>query len=229
MQTYYDLGYLTALEKLGMVEKDALAAAAKQVIPRAVGFVKNLFGRGARLPAASQAEHAVRALEGTGPKAFGQALPANLKAAPALSLEGAAPLKKDLTARIKPVTSETATLRGPSIAPAPAAAPGAATPPPVPAGAGKGKTAPPVVQSPTTPAAAGAPAGATPAAGAAPAAAGTPATTEAAGAAAAKKEPGILSKYKWPIAGGVGLAGLGGYAYLKNRDPMGSGYPIQGY
>jgi len=39
---------------------------------------------------------------------------------------------------------------------------------------------------------------------------------------------GFLSKYKWPLLGGAGLAGLGGYAYLKNRDPMG-GYPVQGY
>ena len=39
---------------------------------------------------------------------------------------------------------------------------------------------------------------------------------------------GFLSKYKWPLLGGAGLAGLGGYAYMKNRDPMG-GYPVQGY
>ncbi len=38
----------------------------------------------------------------------------------------------------------------------------------------------------------------------------------------------FLSKYKWPLLGGAGLAGLGGYAYMKSRDPMG-GYPVQGY
>lgn len=34
-------------------------------------------------------------------------------------------------------------------------------------------------------------------------------------------EPGFLRRNWLPIAGGLGLAGLGGYAYLRNRDPMG--------
>ena len=56
-------------------------------------------------------------------------------------------------------------------------------------------------------------------------------------AAGAKPEQGFLSKHKWPLigAGALGAAGLGGYAYLKNRDPMGgtgqlpSGYSGRGY
>jgi len=48
------------------------------------------------------------------------------------------------------------------------------------------------------------------------------------GATTKEVPQGFLSKYKWPLLGGAGLAGLGGYAYMKNRDPMG-GYPVQGY
>lgn len=44
-------------------------------------------------------------------------------------------------------------------------------------------------------------------------------------------KPGFLSKYKWPLvgAGALGAAGLGGYAYLRSRDPMGSSQLPMGY
>jgi len=259
MQTYYALGYTCALQKLGMVEKDALA---EQAIALAKGLggavrkgakgvagavrrdpvglpqiekgeatarnalVKRTLSEGqakeqatrqsqraaapaakpgapkqkAQLPAPAEAEMAARYMEGTGPKAFGQALPQGLKPAPATSLEGVVPKGKPaagpapmpppipqqgLLSRVSPVT-------GPMEA--------------APATAG-GKTKTPTVESKTQPAVKAPP-------------------TEK---SKTKEVPqGFLSKYKWPLLGGAGLAGLGGYAYMKNRDPMG-GYPVQGY
>lgn len=47
------------------------------------------------------------------------------------------------------------------------------------------------------------------------------ASTPEAVAAKAKGDPSFLREHWLPIAGGIGAAGLGGYALMANRDSMG--------
>ena len=133
MQTYYELGYANALEKLGMTDKTAIFK-----------FLRR---------AATAAKEAPKAYHG-GPTAWGNAPSTVLKG------EGLA-AGQGLPVKAKPPKS-------------------------------------PVVESGVKPDVK------------------TPEIKE-------PKGPGFLRRHWLPIAAGTGLAGAGGYAYLKNRDPMGQG------
>jgi hypothetical protein len=221
MQTYYEFGYVHALEKLGMVEK--------QSAPKAVQVLQGLVGKGAR-----QGRQVARAFEGGAAR---QKVPGGMGAAPEIDLAGKGSLTQALKSG-KKAPGMQVPMSGHSyaapeqVANMPSGAEAFGMPgvkgtrigklegpmmsqqglgPATSGGAPKGKTKAPVVESSRTPEAKSAPAAATGGA-----------------AAAAPASQGLLSKYKWPLIGGAGLAGLGGYAYLKNRDPM-PGYPVQGY
>jgi hypothetical protein len=229
MQTYYAVGYVHALEKLGMVDKTSAPAAVQKVM--------GLVSKGGR-----QGRQVARAFEGGAAR---QAIPGGMGAVPTIDLAGQGSLTQALKAG-KKAPGMQVPMPGHSyaapeqIANMPSGAEAFGMPgvkgtrigklegpmmsqqglgPATSGGATKGKAQqPPVVESRKTPDAKAAPAAATGGGAAAPAASGE----------AAPASQGLLSKYKWPILGGAGLAGLGGYAYLKNRDPM-PGYPVQGY
>lgn len=220
MQTYYAIGYVHALEKLGMVDKTSAPAAVQKVM--------GLVSKGGR-----QGRQVARAFEGG---AAHQKVPGGMGAAPEIDLMGQGSLTQALKAG-KKAPGKQVPMSGHSyaapeqVANMPSGAEAFGMPgvkgtrigklegpmmsqqglgPATSGGAPKGKTtkAPPVVESSKTPEAKAPPAAA------------------AGGGEAASQ--GLLSKYKWPLLGGAGLAGLGGYAYLKNRDPT-PGYPVQGY
>jgi hypothetical protein len=186
MYNYYELGYVHALEKLGMVEKDA-------GIRSAFGAVKSVFG-GKGMPLVNPEVQALK----------GQAELAKLRAGiTERSAQG--PLSPRQMTKNESKYNKIHQRYGIENTPtgAPAAAPAAQAPIAGATAPVGNKSTAPVTQSPTTP----------------------PVKTDAAAAGKGKdpaKDPGFLSKYKWPIGlGAAGLAGVGGYAYLKNRDPMG--------
>jgi len=183
MQTYYEVGYACALEKLGMpAVLQRIGATAKGVAQKVRG------GGGSR--ATQKSIDAIL----TGPKQAPVPMAEQARRA-GVRAPAADP---NLNAGFSPDPRLQVPQNVPPLTRTPAA----------PAG-GKSQAAPSggksskVVESKTKPTQ-------------------KPAEKPTKGPAAA--EQGLLSKYKWPLlgAGAVGAAGLGGYAYLRNRDPMGS-------